>query len=353
MNFTLHLTKQCNMDCSYCITEKCNRRMTREIAFAACDLAFSIGKSAGLCFFGGEPLLEKQLIYETLDYCEKKSKETGKPFMSKMTTNGTLLDEAFLERACKAKMGIGMSFDGSVQDRCRRFADGRPTGAVLEEKAKLLLNYLPNSYAMMTIAPEAVEGYADAVRYLYDLGFRRVTATIAYGNRVHWTDADMEKLEAQLLKIASFYESLYLEKKFFYFSPFDSKIHDCIVGYNPAKRCHLGFRQMPVNVDGKIYPCTQFIGDADYDLGDVFAGIVVPKQKELADRHATPKECEECDLKGRCTNSCGCMNRMETGDENQVSALQCTYERMLITMSDELADRMYDADPEYFAKRFV
>ena len=132
MNLTLHLTDNCNMDCSYCVREKCPKDMTEEVLFKACDLAFSKGQRAGLCFFGGEPLLKKDLIYKALDYCEKKSAETGIAFECKMTTNGTLLDEEFILRAKKAKMGIGLSFDGKAQDVCRFFAGGKPTSSVLE-----------------------------------------------------------------------------------------------------------------------------------------------------------------------------------------------------------------------------
>ena len=75
MNLTLHLTDNCNMDCSYCIREKCPKDMTEEVLYKACDLAFSKGQRAGLCFFGGEPLLKKDLIYKALDYCEAKSRQ--------------------------------------------------------------------------------------------------------------------------------------------------------------------------------------------------------------------------------------------------------------------------------------
>ena len=112
--------------------------MTEDVLLAACDLAFSRGQRAGLCFFGGEPLLKKDLIYKALDYCEEKSRKTGIRFDCKMTTNGSLLDDEFLRRAAKAKMGIGLSFDGTAQDVCRIFAGGKPTSSVVEEKAKLL-----------------------------------------------------------------------------------------------------------------------------------------------------------------------------------------------------------------------
>ena len=352
MNFTFHLTEQCNMDCTYCIREKRSRSMSEETLKAACDLAFSRGNSAGICFFGGEPLLERDLIEKTLDYCAERSAETGKPFFCKMTTNGTLLDEAFIQRAKKSGMSIGVSFDGLAQDTCRRYADGSGSFADMERIAKMLLQEMPDSYAMLTLAPQAVEKYADSIQYLHALGFRKVTATIAYGRRVHWTDAHLELLQTELKKLAAFYIRRIEKGEYFFFSPFDSKIRECISGMNPSERCHLGFRQMPIAADGKIYACTHFIGDEDYCLCNVFNGIDTAKQLALSRRNATPDACRECDLNTRCTNSCGCMNRMETGNENQVSPLQCTYERMLISVSDQLAEELFQKNPALFQKRF-
>lgn len=353
MNLTLHLTENCNMDCSYCIREKCPRDMTEEVLYKACDLTFSRGQRAGLCFFGGEPLLKKDLIYKALDYCEEKSLKTGIRFDCKMTTNGTLLDEPFLVRAVKAKMGIGLSFDGKAQDVCRIFTGGQPTSSVVEEKAKLLLSYMPGSTALATIAPQAVPYYAESVKYLHDLGFTRVSFVIAYGSRVSWTDDDLDLLRGELEKTSAYLKELFIKKEHFFMSAFHSKIRDCISGKNPAERCHLGVRQMPVTPTGDLYPCTSFIGDKKYLLGNVFDGIDDNKVIELAKKASTPETCVNCDLVKRCTNSCGCANRMNTGDENQVSPLQCTYERMLIEISDALGEELYQIDPERFAKEFA
>lgn len=353
MNLTLHLTEGCNMDCAYCVRAKRPVRMSEEVLHAACELAFSSGTHGGLCFFGGEPLLEEGLIYEALDTCAALSDRTGLPAKYKMTTNGTLLTDAFLERARREKIGIGLSFEGLAQDTCRRFADGRGSFAAVEEKAKRLLHYLPASHAMMTIAPQAVPAFADSVRYLYALGFRYFTATIAYGNRVHWTDSSLDALRIQLTDIAAFYREHLLSGTPFYFSAFDSKIRDLLRGYPTAERCHLGMRQMPVAPDGNIYACTQFIGDADYCLGNVFDGLSAERCAALARREATPESCRDCALRTRCTNSCGCLNRLETGNERTVSPLQCTYERMLIAIADETASALYEQDAALFRQYFT
>ncbi|MBR5088611.1 MAG: radical SAM protein, partial [Ruminiclostridium sp.] len=325
MNFTLHLTESCNLACKYCPNPKSPKRMSEKVMYAACELAFSRGNIGGLCFFGGEPLLEKELIYKAIDRCEElaagKNMKTG----FRMTTNGTLLDEEFIARAKACRMVIGVSFDGLRQDENRVFREGGGgTLAVLEQKAKLLLGEMPESYAMMTISPSAAGDWFESVRYLYSLGFRRIIATIAYGKLVKWTDGDMDILRGELDKLAEFYTDILLHsKRRFYFSPFDSKISDCIKGKNTAEHCHLGFRQMPVDTDGNIYPCTQFIGDRDWYIGNVFDGIDVKRQIEISKRQSMPEECRECGLNKRCTNSCGCTNRLETGDENRVSPLTC------------------------------
>lgn len=336
------------MDCIYCVNEKKNVSMSMETLKAACDLAFASGTRAGLCFFGGEPMLEREKIEWALDYCEQKSRITGMPFSSKMTTNGTLLDESFILRAKRSGMVIGLSFDGTAQKVSRKYKGGGDTLQDIEKISKLMLREMPDSYAMLTLAPEAVSMFAESVKYLYDIGFRKMTATIAYGKRAVWTDEHIEILERELLKIADFFEEAFLKDDRFFFSPFDSKIRECITGFNPSERCHLGFRQMPVAPNGKIYACTQFIGDEDYCLGNVFSGIDTRKQIDLAKRSSIPKECLECELKNRCTNSCGCLNRLETGNENEISPLQCTYERILIGISDALAERLFEKQEKRF-----
>ena len=352
MNFTLHLTEQCNMDCIYCIHEKKNISMAMGTLKAACDLAFSIGTRAGLCFFGGEPMLEREKIEWALDYCEEKSRITGMPFSSKMTTNGTLLDEEFILRAKRSGMVIGLSFDGTAQKISRKYKGGGDSFEDIERISKMLLREMPDSYAMLTLAPEAVSMFYESVKYLYGLGFRKMTATIAYGKRAVWTDEQIGILRNEFLRIADFFEECFLSAQPFFFSPFDSKIRECIAGFNPAERCHLGFRQMPVAPNGRIYACTQFIGDEEYSLGAVFSGIDTQKQINLAKHSSVPKECLECELKSRCTNSCGCVNRLETGNESKISPLQCTYERMVIEISDGIAERLFEKSREKFIMRF-
>lgn len=356
MIFSVHLTENCNMNCAYCVREKHPKDMSMETMQAVCERIFSDGKTAGISFFGGEPLIKKELIRYALEYGRKKSEETGIPFHTKMTTNGVLLDDAFLQMAKVNGLVIALSFEGTAQDACRHMANGDSSFQLIEEKAKLLLSYLPDSYVLMTIAPNAVDGFADAVKYLYGLGFRKIPATIAYGKNVTWTEADFEKLSLAFDQIGEFYIECLLKGDGFFFSPFDGKITDMVKGKKAGERCHLGKRQMSVDVLGDIYPCTQFIGDPEYYLGNVYQGLDQELWVSMVQRSMNrqePGDCVSCALRNRCQHTCGCANRLETGNENLVSPVQCAFERMIIEKSDRVADRIMEHDENLFMKKFT
>ena len=326
--------------------------MPLEVLYKACDLAFSKGTRAGIVFFGGEPLLKKDLIYKAIDYCEAKSSATGIKFSCKMTTNGTLLDEEFLKRASKAGMKIGLSFDGMGQDISRRFPDGSSTFGLLEEKAKLLLKYIPESMALLTLDPKACGLLSDSVKYLISLGFKDVSTVMAYGYRVNWTDEDIDVFRRELNKTADFLRDEFIAGRKYFVSPLMSKIRECVRGRNPAEHCHLGVKQSSITPDGNIYPCTSFLNDEEYYMGNVFEGLDKERLASIAAKSNTPDTCRDCDLKTRCTNSCGCANRMNTGSENKVSPLQCAYERTVIEVADRLGDELFTHDNKAFVKYF-
>ncbi|MCL2757622.1 MAG: radical SAM protein, partial [Coriobacteriia bacterium] len=101
MHYTLHLTSQCNMRCGYCYVSQSENRMSVETVHKAVDLALQSGNSRlGLVFFGGEPLLCQDLIQETIRYSTERIREDASAkFFYKITTNGLLLDDAFVQYA--------------------------------------------------------------------------------------------------------------------------------------------------------------------------------------------------------------------------------------------------------------
>ena len=128
--------------------------MTEETAKKAVDLAFSYGhEKNGFSLFGGEPMLERGVIESVCRYACEKAKATGTEMRFKMTTNGTLLDEAFLRFADEHWIRIALSHDGLLQDAQRVTRDGKPTREKLEPIVDLLLRYQPDAIAMQTVMP--------------------------------------------------------------------------------------------------------------------------------------------------------------------------------------------------------
>jgi len=172
------------MGCKYCYVDAAKPQvMDPDTAFRAVDLAVSdCGRSVGIIFFGGEPLLRKDLIYSTIEYAKAKSKQAGIHMHFKVTTNGTLLDEAFMEYSARENLFIALSHDGVREAHDLHRVDRGCCGTFdrLSDKIDLLLRYRPYAPVMMTVNPDTVMHYADSVKYLYARGFKYIICSLNY-----------------------------------------------------------------------------------------------------------------------------------------------------------------------------
>ena len=342
MNFTLHLTADCNLSCRYCYETHSKRRMTEETAKKAVDLAFSYGhEKNGFSLFGGEPLLERATIESLVRYAAEKAKATGTALRFKMTTNGTLLDEAFLRFADEYGIDVALSHDGLLQDVQRVTRDGSPTMARLEPVVDLLLRYQPNAVAMQTVTPATVDRMAESVEWLYERGFSRINTAIDYRVDAGWDDDSMAVLKTQYERIAELSDVHFDDARPLLYLNFLSKIA-AYLNDRPCMECRLGVRQPSVAPDGSIYPCNQFLDLPDYRMGDVETGIDAKKQRAIYRASLDPEpDCEGCAIADRCRHHCACLNYSLTGKMHEVAPVQCEHERILIPIADGLAERLY------------
>lgn len=356
MHYTLHLTNNCNMACRYCYVDKGTPAgMSLATAQKAIDMAACEKDSAGIIFFGGEPLLCKELLWDALEYCKWKQKNAGGRFHFKVTTNGLLLDEAFIEHSLKENLLIAMSHDGvkEAHDSHRLDSGGKGTFDVLSEKIDLLLSNRPYAPVLMVVNPDTVRFFAESVRYLYGRGFRYIVCSMNYA--AAWTETDLEVLKGQYAELARFYLENTIEENKFYLSPFEVKISSHINRASYCKeRCELGKRQISVAPDGTLYPCVQFVGDSIYSIGNVASGIDEEKREALFEENEEEKEsCRGCAIKARCNNRCGCMNRQATGSIGTVSSVLCAHERILMPIADRLAEKLYrKRSPMFIQKHY-
>ena len=144
MNYILHLTDYCNLNCKYCYENKREKDLSIENIKAIIDYEIKQkNKVSNIVFYGGEPLLKKDIIYKTIDYI--KSKKSKTKFYFGMTTNGTLIDGEFIKYMKDNKfINLAYSFDGikEVQNLNRIKIDNTGSFDIVEQNAKKILNKL-------------------------------------------------------------------------------------------------------------------------------------------------------------------------------------------------------------------
>jgi len=320
--------------------------MSKEVALAAVKFGVENSRqnhTTGILFYGGEPLLERKLIYDIAHHTQSIKEETGHNFYYKMTTNGLLLDEEFLKFAQGINLTIGFSHDGPAQDDCRLTPDGKGIGAILEKKIPLLLSYQPYAIGMSVLDPSVVHKGADIVAFLYEKGFRYITINLNYNKGEPWTKKHLSILEKEYKKMAEMYIKWTKAETKFYLSPIDIKIVSHLKGkdYIPDRR-KMAKNQLSVAPDGLLYSSSRFVGTPELAIGDVFTGVDIERQDFLTKKgEALLDACCECALVDRCNYSYDSISWDGTNIFTDIPAIQCVHEQMLTPIADRVAEKLY------------
>ena len=353
MNFTLHLTADCNFACEYCYEKHSPAGMDERTTLAACELLFSYGhKKNGFSFFGGEPLLKRDIIERVTEYCAERSAGFGGEMRYSMTTNGALLDEGFLRLANERGISIALSHDGPLQDEQRRDRGGSGTAERLEPVIDLLLSYQPDSTAMLTIARKNAGRLAEAAIWLHGRGFSKLNFAIDMRPETPWDDDDMRVLEEQYRLLAEYCAHCYDSARPLHCLNLESKIA-AYLNDRPCMECRLGFKQPSVAPDGRIYPCNQFLNLPEYEMGSVFEGIDRAAQRRYYAASLKKEDsCTGCAIEKRCRHHCPCLNFSMTGDMHEVPPVQCASEQALIRAADSMAELLYKRKSPRFMRAY-
>ena len=348
MHLTLHLTDRCNLACRYCYARHGTRDMTLATALAAIDECTRGEENAGIIFFGGEPLLREDLIFDVIDACEHRAPNR---FHYKVTTNGTLVTAAFLARAAAVRLHVAVSCDGTpkTQDAHRVSPSGEGSSAALLPRLKAVLAAQPYAPVMMTVNPDTAADFAGSVRFLRALGASYLISSVNF--QAEWTASAWRALRRAYKELAAWYLDAYRHEEKIYFAAFDKRIATRIWPGRGAS-CQLGRRQISVAPDGTYYPCVQFAGHPAYAIGRVGEGLDETRRGCLFARNERAKpSCAGCALLGRCNNRCGCLNFSTTGSLDAVPPFFCEHERFLIPLADALAERLYAERNALFIQR--
>ncbi len=335
----LHIAHACNLNCSYCFASQGNYKGERSL------MSFEVGKRAldfliensgtrhnlEVDFFGGEPLMNFDVVKELVKYARSIEKAHNKNFRFTLTTNGMLIDDDVIEFANKECSNVVLSLDGrkEVHDRFRVDYSGNGSyDRIVPKFQELVKKRGGKNYYMRGTFTHANPDFLEDIKTMLDLGFRELSlepVVCAENDPSALTMEDLPIVLDQYEKLAN----LMLEKHrqgddfTFYHYMIDLKSGPCV--YKRISGCGSGTEYMAVTPWGDLYPCHQFVGEEKFKLGDVFNGVT---NKIIQDEFAacnvyTRPECKDCWAKLYCSGGCAANAYHATGSVNGVYKYGC------------------------------
>lgn len=339
----LHIAHDCNLACKYCFAgegEYCGDRslMSFEVGKQAFDFLIANSgtrKNLEVDFFGGEPLMNFEVVKQLVAYAREQEKIHNKNFRFTLTTNGVLLDEEVMDFANKEMYNVVLSLDGrkETNDRMRVSRNGKGSYDLIVSKFKEMVKrrgdkeyYIRGTYTHYNT------DFTKDILHMADLGFTK----LAMEPVVASPDAPYALKEEDLPVLFDQYEKLAAEmvrrekngKGFTFFHyMIDLEGGPCI-----AKRiagCGVGTEYVAVTPWGDLYPCHQFVGDENYLLGNVFDGITneeVRSRFKMCNIYTRP-QCNDCFARLYCSGGCSANSYHATGSIEGIYELGCELHR--------------------------
>ena len=338
----IHICHDCNMRCKYCFADEGayhakREMMSLETAKKAVDfLIANSGKRKVLemDFFGGEPLMNLDVLKQTVYYAKAEGAKVGKKFLFTTTTNALLLNDETIEFFNAEMENVVLSLDGrkEVNDAIRKTVNGKGTFDIIVEKIKkfISLRGTKSYYVRGTFTAKNLD-FSKDVLFIADQGVDSISMEPVV------TEIPELQIRAEHLPtIEKEYEELcekYLERhakgegfNFFHFN-IDLEGGPCLS--KRVSACGAGNEYFSVTPNGDLYPCHQFAGDEKFRMGSVFEGIIKPELREKFKNSClfTRKKCENCFAKFICSGGCSANNYHFNGDIDEPYETTCAMMR--------------------------
>ena len=325
----LHVAHTCNLNCSYCFASQGKYHgdralMSLEVGKRALDFLIENSGSRHnleVDFFGGEPLMNWDMIKELVAYARRREVETGKKFRFTLTTNGVLVDDDVIEFSNREMSNVVLSLDGrkEIHDAYRVDYHGNGSWETIVPKFQKFVEARggKNYYMRGTFTHQNPDFLKD-IQQMLDLGFTELSmepVVCAPDDPSSLTAEDLPIVLDQYEKLAE----LMLERRkagkpfTFYHYMIDLKGGPCI--YKRISGCGSGTEYMAVTPWGDLYPCHQFVGDEKYKLGNIYEGVTNKEaQAEFASCNVyKKKECRDCWARLYCSGGCAANAYHATG----------------------------------------
>ncbi len=316
----LHVAHTCNLNCSYCFASQGKYHGDRAL------MSFEVGKQAldfliahsgtrtnlEVDFFGGEPLMNWQVVKDLVAYARTQEEPHHKRFRFTLTTNGMLIDEDVIDFANREMDNVVLSLDGrkEIHDALRvDYAGNGSYDRVVPKFQELVKARGGSRYYMRGTFTHRNPDFTKDLFHMADLGFTELSmepVVCAPGDPAALTAEDLEVVKDQYELLAR--EMLKRHKEgcpiTFYHYMLDLTGGPCV--YKRVSGCGSGTEYMAVTPWGDLYPCHQFVGEESYKLGDVWSGVTNTALREefrSCNAYARPA-CADCWARLYCSGGC-------------------------------------------------
>ncbi|OOB79179.1 MAG: radical SAM protein [Epulopiscium sp. Nele67-Bin002] len=340
----LHVAHDCNLACKYCFASEGEYHgerglMSIDVAKAAVD--FLIKGSAGrrnieIDFFGGEPLMNFDVVKQVVEYARSKEDEHNKNFRFTMTTNGVLLNDEIMEFLNEHMHNVVLSLDGrrDVNDWMRPTRNGKSSYDIIMPKFRKLVDSRNGKqyYIRGTFTRNNLD-FSNDVLHIADAGFNEISVEPV----VAPSDVDYALQETDIEKLCEEYETLAKEMlsrhklcgksfNFFHFM-IDLSGGPCV--HKRLAGCGSGTEYLAVTPEGDLFPCHQFVGLDEFKMGDVWHGVTnFEKRNEFAQCNVYSKEdCTSCWAKLHCSGGCAANSYNFNGTLNGTYRIGCELQK--------------------------
>ncbi len=335
----LHIAHTCNLNCLYCFASQGKYHgeralMSYEVGKRALDfLVENSGSRRNLevDFFGGEPLMNFDVVKKLVEYARSIEEEKNKHFRFTLTTNGVLVDDDVIEFANREMSNVVLSLDGrkEVHDRYRvDYAGNGSWEKIVPKFQKFVKERGDKDYYMRGTFTHANPDFLEDIKTMLDLGFTQLSmepVVAAADDPSALTEDDKPIVERQYEELAKLMLKRDKEGRpfTFYHYMIDLKGGPCI--YKRISGCGSGTEYMAVTPWGDLYPCHQFVGDEKFKLGDIYNGVTNKSIQNVfasCNVYARP-DCADCWAKLYCSGGCAANAYHATGSVTGVYKYGC------------------------------
>lgn len=339
----LHMAHDCNLRCVYCFAGTgpfggCRELMPLEVGRAALDMLVQTSgprRNLEVDFFGGEPLLNFDVVKELVNHGRQLERQTGKRFRFTLTTNATLLTQEVKDFLNAEQIAVVLSLDGrpEINDRARPFSDGQGSyNQIVPDMLDLVASRGHENYYVRGTYTRYNRDFAADVQHMVELGFKHVSVEPVVGSpeeEYTFRPEDIQVLAKEYERLADYYVQRHQSGHPFTFFHFNLSLDHGPCAIKRVTGCGAGYDYLAVSPSGELYPCHQFMGLEEMKLGTVFTGVEnLAKSQEFQRVNFYQKEeCINCWARFFCSGGCLANAHFSNGDFLKPDPIACQLQK--------------------------